>query len=116
MSFGDEVKIVLVEPAGERNIGSIARVMKNMGLTYLVLVNPQGDHLSEDAQVMAVHATDILEKALVVESLPDALKDCQRAIATTARPRGIPTKLETPREALPWLMEKKYILCSNFWS
>ncbi|AUC60000.1 tRNA/rRNA methyltransferase [Cyanobacterium sp. HL-69] len=106
MSFGDEVKIVLVEPAGERNIGSIARVMKNMGLTYLVLVNPQGDHLSEDAQVMAVHATDILEKALVVESLPDALKDCQRAIATTARPRGIPTKLETPREALPWLMEK----------
>jgi len=43
MSFGDEVKIVLVEPAGERNIGSIARVMKNMGLTYLVLVNPQGE-------------------------------------------------------------------------
>ncbi|WP_069791994.1 RNA methyltransferase [Cyanobacterium sp. IPPAS B-1200] len=106
MSFGDEVKIVLVEPAGERNIGSIARVMKNMGLTYLVLVNPQGDHLSEDAQVMAVHATDILEKALVVESLPDALKDCQRAIATTARPRGIPTKLETPREVLPWLIEQ----------
>ncbi|MGY6529250.1 MAG: RNA methyltransferase [Cyanobacterium sp.] len=106
MSFGDEVKVVLVEPAGDRNIGSIARVMKNMGLTRLVLVNPQCDHLSEDGRVMAVHASDILEGALVVESLPDALKGCQRAIATTARPRGIPTKLETPREALQWLIEK----------
>ncbi|MBE9223264.1 RNA methyltransferase [Cyanobacterium stanieri LEGE 03274] len=106
MAFGDEVKIVLVETAGERNIGSIARVMKNMGLGSLVLVNPRCDHLSEDATIMAVHATEILKGALVVDTLPEALKDCQRAIATTARPRGIPTKLETPREALPWLVEK----------
>lgn len=106
MNFGDGIKIVLVEPAGERNIGSIARVMKNMGLTALVLVNPQCDPFSEDARLMAVHGGDVLQSAMVVESLPEALRNCQRAIATTARPRGIPTKLETPREALPWLWEK----------
>ncbi|AFZ46470.1 RNA methyltransferase, TrmH family, group 1 [Cyanobacterium stanieri PCC 7202] len=106
MSFGDGIKIVLVEPAGERNIGSIARVMKNMGLTALVLVNPQCDPFSEEARLMAVHGADVLQGAMVVGSLPEGLRDCQRAIATTARPRGIPTKLETPREALPWLWEK----------
>lgn len=106
MSFGDDIKIVLVEPAGERNIGSIARVMKNMGLKNLVLVNPQCDPFSEDARLMAVHGMELLNQAVVVPSLPEALKNCQRAIATTARPRGIPTKLETPREAIPWLWAK----------
>lgn len=99
------VRIVLVEPAGELNVGSIARIMKNMGLTELVLVNPQCDRLSEAAIRMAVHAKDVLENSLVVNSLPAALQGCQRAIATTARTRGIPTKLESPRTALPWLLE-----------
>ena len=39
----ENIRIVLVEPAGELNLGSIARVMKNMGLTKLVLVNPKCD-------------------------------------------------------------------------
>ncbi len=98
------VRIVLVEPAGALNVGSIARVMKNMGLTELVLVNPQCDRLSEAAIRMSVHARDVLEKSLVVDSLAVALEGCQRAIATTARTRGIPTKLESPRTALPWLL------------
>jgi tRNA/rRNA methyltransferase len=102
----DQVKIILVEPAGERNIGSIARVMRNMGLSCLVMVNPRCDYLSEDAQVMAVHGVEVLQKAVIVDSLPLALQGCQRAIATTARMRGIPTVLETPKQALPWLIEK----------
>jgi tRNA/rRNA methyltransferase len=104
MRLINQVKIILVEPAGERNIGSIARVMRNMGLYHLVIVNPRCDYLSEDAQVMAVHGIEVLKKAVVVDSLPMALQGCQRAIATTARVRGIPTVLETPRQALPWLM------------
>lgn len=106
MRLIDQVKIILVEPAGERNIGSIARVMRNMGLSCLVIVNPRCDYLSEDAQVMAVHGVEVLKKAIIVDSLPMALQGCQRAIATTARVRGIPTTLETPRQALPWLIEK----------
>lgn len=106
MTLMDQVKIILVEPAGERNIGSIARVMRNMGLYNLVIVNPRCDYLSEDAQVMAVHGVEVLQKAVIVDSLPIALQGCQRAIATTARSRGIPTTLETPRQALPWLIEK----------
>lgn len=98
-----EVRIVLVEPAGPLNVGAIARIMKNMGLQQLVLVNPQCDPLSLEAQQMAVHAFDILQAAQIVETLPAALQGCTRAIATTVRMRTLDTHLEDPQTALPWL-------------
>ena len=99
------IRIVLVEPAGALNIGSIARVMKNMGLSQLVIVNPQCDASGEEAARMSVHAIDLLQSARIVPDLPTALAGCTRVIATTARERAIPTLLETPRQALPWLVE-----------
>jgi tRNA/rRNA methyltransferase len=99
------IRIVLVEPAGALNVGSISRVMKNMGLTQLVIVNPQCDINGEEATRMAVHAIDLLTSARIVADLPTALEGCTRVIATTARDRAIPTQLETPRQALPWLVE-----------
>jgi tRNA/rRNA methyltransferase len=98
------IKIVLVEPAGALNIGSIARIMKNMELEQLVLVNPQCDPQDPEARQMAVHAGDLLDKTITVDSLPAALVGCQRAIATTARSRTIPTRLESPEVGLPWLL------------
>ena len=100
-----QIKIILVEPAGALNVGSVARVMKNMGLQQLVLVNPQCDLHSEQAQWMAVHGSDVLAAAKVFDTLPEALQGCQRAIATTARSRSLPTNLETPAAALPWLLD-----------
>lgn len=100
-----KIRIILVEPAGPLNVGSVARVMKNMGLHQLVLVNPQCDHLGEEARLMAVRAADILENARVVESLPEALVGCTRAIATTGDDRPLPTQREKPADALPWLLE-----------
>lgn len=99
------IKIVLVEPAGTLNIGSVARVMKNMGLQSLVIVKPHCDPLDDEAMKMAVRADDVLLNAQVVDSLPAALTGCQRAIATTARPRDLNIRLESPREALPWLFD-----------
>lgn len=99
------VRIVLVEPAGAINIGSIARIMKNMGLSRLVLVDPRCDPWSEDAQNMAVHALDVLKAAEIVETIPDALVGCHRAIATTFRTDLPGTSSEPPRTTLPWLLE-----------
>ena len=98
-----EVRIVLVEPQGPLNVGAIARIMKNMGLQQLVLVNPQCDPLSLEAQQMAVHAFDILQTAQIVKTLPLALQGCTKAIATTARLRTSGSLLEEPQLALPWL-------------
>lgn len=101
----NQVRIVLVEPAGARNVGSVARVMKNFGLHQLVLVNPQCDPQGPEARQMAVHAADLLAQAQTVTNLPQALAGCQRAIATTDRPRTLNIPLESPRTALPWLLQ-----------
>jgi len=98
------IRIILLEPAGALNVGSAARVMANMGLSQLVLVNPHCDPLGEDAQRMAVHAGDILTQAQIVPTLPAALTDCTKAIATTARDRALNTTMELPEVALPWLV------------
>ena len=98
------VRIVLVEPAGPLNVGSVARVMKNMGLHQLILVKPHCDRLGDEARLMAVHGGDVLEQSQVVETIPEALQGCQRIIATTGRSLSLPTHLETPRGALPWLL------------
>ncbi len=100
----EHIRIVLVEPAGALNVGAAARVMANMGLTQLVLVQPHCDVLGAEARRMAVHAANLLEQAVVVQTLPEALTGCVRAIATTARSRAFDTPLELPEVAMPWLL------------
>ena len=87
------IRIVLVKPEGSRNIGSIARVIKNFGISNLYLIQPKRDILSQSARDMAVHAVDLLEKAHVVSNLEEALGDCDLVIATTAKERSLPTPL-----------------------
>ena len=100
----DQIRIVLVEPAGPLNVGAAARVMKNMGLRHLVLVNPQCDWQGEEARRMAVHGDDVLAAVTVVANLPEALVGCERAIATTGRLHRQDQPLDLPEVALPWLL------------
>jgi len=101
------MKIVLVEPAGPLNLGSIARVMKNFGLSELTLVNPKCDPLSKEAKQMAVHAQDILESVVTVNSLVKALEGRVRVAATTSRTRTSST-FETSETIIPWLLERNH--------
>jgi tRNA/rRNA methyltransferase len=101
----DNPRIILVEPAGARNVGSVARIMRNMGLSRLIIVNPRCDPLCEEARHMAVHGIEVLENYQKADTLAEALRGCHRAIATTSNPRHLNTPLETPRVALPWLLE-----------
>ena len=100
----DGVRVVLVEPAGPLNVGAIARVMKNMGLSQLVLVNPHC-HIEDEAAVrMAVHAADILAGATVVESLSAALTDCRGIVGTVGRTQPMEFEVGEPRTVLPQLL------------
>jgi tRNA/rRNA methyltransferase len=102
----NNVRIVLVEPAGPLNVGAIARVMKNMGLQQLVLVNPQCDPKGAEAYQMAVHADDILTAAQHVESIPAALVGCQQIVATSSRDRSQGLSALTPAQILPQLLDR----------
>ncbi|KIH76804.1 tRNA/rRNA methyltransferase [Geoalkalibacter ferrihydriticus] len=79
------ISVVLVEPQGDRNIGSVCRAMMNFGFNDLRLVCPQTDHLTHEARQMAVKATAVLEQAGIYESLEAALSDCRLVLGTTRR-------------------------------
>jgi len=76
-----EVEIVLVEPLYEGNIGFAARVMKNFGFTRLVLINPP--EMTIEASARASHAKDVLESAIIADSLDDVIAESNMLIATT---------------------------------
>ncbi len=78
------IRIILVEPALEGNVGSICRAMKNFGFNDLWLVRPC--RLGDFAKAMASHAQDILEEVITVSSLDDALQGIDLVIGTTGKP------------------------------
>ena len=81
----ENIRIVLVRPQGVMNIGSVARAMKNVGITKLSLVNPAATPVHPDARLMAVRAHDVLDNALIFSRLTDAIADCTWVIGTTRR-------------------------------
>jgi tRNA/rRNA methyltransferase len=86
------VRVVLVEPQEPMNVGAVARAMRNFGLTRLYLVNPAprvGPPWAREAYWLAVHAEEILDRAVAVDSLMEALADVQLVVATTGRPREL---------------------------
>ncbi|MDH4099995.1 MAG: RNA methyltransferase [Nitrospirota bacterium] len=85
MPFSDKVAVVLVEPQKPVNIGMVCRAMKNMGFSDLRLVNPCDYGVDTEAQVAAVSARDILDRARVFPSLAEALADISLSVATTRR-------------------------------
>jgi TrmH family RNA methyltransferase len=91
------VRIVLIDPSHPGNIGSVARAMKNMALSDLVLVRPRAFPHPE-AVALAAGADDVLEAARVVEHLTEAIADCGFIAGTTSRPRSYTWEFQTPRD------------------
>jgi len=81
------IRIVLVQTFHPGNIGAAARAMKNMGLSQLYLVDPRV-FPDPEAESRAAGAKDLLADAVVVNSVEEAIADCQLVIGTSARERS----------------------------
>lgn len=92
------VRVVLVHTTHPGNIGSVARAIKNMGMSQLYLVKPK-NFPHERAGWRAASAGDILENAVVVETLDEAIADCGLVVGSSARGRKIPWPMVDPRSA-----------------
>ena len=93
----DNIRIVLVHTSHPGNIGGVARAMKNMGVGNLYLVAPK-QYPDEQANWRAASAGDVLDAAIVTETLEEAIADCQFVVGTSARGRRIPWPLLDPRD------------------
>ena len=74
------IRIVLVEPLYEGNVGFAARVMKNFGFLDLILINPCS--IGNEAVIRASHAKEVLLSAKCM-SLKDVINSSNLIIATT---------------------------------
>lgn len=86
--FLANIWVVLVEPKTPGNIGAVARALKTMGLSRLALVRPVEFYTAEETWYMAHGATEVVERAEVVETLPEALAEAQYVVGTTHRRRA----------------------------
>jgi len=91
--------VILTAPQLAENIGAVARVMANFGLSELRLVNPRDGWPQERAWASASGADWPLNEARVFQSVPEAMADLRLVFATTARPRELQLPILTPRRA-----------------
>lgn len=106
----NNLEIVLVGTRHAGNIGATARVMKNMNISRLILINPSPyRHL--DAIKMASGAEDIIINASIYKKLEDSMISASWVVGTTSRARRLRREVVTPeelvKEAIPFLSKNK---------
>tara|TARA_B100000287_G_scaffold390362_1_gene401180 strand:- start:2846 stop:3670 length:825 start_codon:yes stop_codon:yes gene_type:complete len=82
--FPYTLKVILVKPSIEGNLGAIARNMLNFGFDELHLISPELT-IGEEARKRAKHAKNVLEKAVIHNNLDDAINDCSLVIGTSGK-------------------------------
>ncbi len=93
----ERVKVVLVGTTHSGNIGSAARAMKVMGLSQMVLVDPQCQ-VDAQAIALAAGASEIALNAQIYPTLEAAVADCGLVVGTSARSRPLEWPMLEPRE------------------
>ncbi|MGB2842826.1 MAG: RNA methyltransferase [Halobacteriota archaeon] len=78
-----ELRIILVEPKSEENIGAVARVIKNFGCPGFYLVNPPD--IGVKAMSVASHAYDVLKACEIVGSIEEAIENSVIVAGTTSK-------------------------------
>ncbi len=105
MSALENVVIVINRPQDPVNIAGTVRVMKNMGIADLRLVQPVA---YDPWRIEGVaHGTrDVVDRIVHFGTLPEALADCVYVAAFGGKRRAHRWPLTTPRELAPVLLEK----------
>ncbi len=92
----NQVVVVLDHPQNLVNIAGAVRAMKNMGLTRLRLVRPDGFDPWR-IEGIAHRSSDVVESAMRFDTLEEAVADCVYVLGTTARARTAHRNYGRPR-------------------
>ncbi len=77
------LKLILVEPKYQINVGYVARVAKNFGIKRLYFVAPRAYLKGGTATKYSKHAHELVENALLYRNFDQAVKDCDIVVGTT---------------------------------
>jgi tRNA/rRNA methyltransferase len=101
----DKVAVVLFKPRLAENIGAAARAACNMGLSRLVVVQPQDLNRERMAMMATGSAAPLLDDMEVHDDLGQALGPFQYVVGATARLGGVRRDYLSPREMAAALIE-----------
>ena len=79
------LKVILVEPNGPLNVGSVARLCSNFDVDELRIVSPKCDIFSLEAKKMALKGQKYLDNCKIFDNLENAIFDCDLVIASCGR-------------------------------
>ena len=79
------IKIILIEPSGSLNVGSIARLCSNFNVDELRIVSPKCDIYSLETKKMALKGINFIQKCIRYKSIIDSIADCDLVLATCGR-------------------------------
>ena len=79
------LKVILVEPNGSLNVGSVARLCSNFEVDELRIVSPKCDIFSLEAKKMALKGHKFLENCKIFDDLQKAIFDCDLVLASCGR-------------------------------
>ncbi len=99
--------VVLVRTQGPVNLGMIARLCGNLGVTDLRIVNPECDIDCDDARKFSTHSRDMLLQAPIFTSIEEATADCGFVIGTSGDFRVAELGPHVRAERVPELLAKR---------
>ena len=79
------LKVILVEPNGPLNVGSVARLCSNFEVEELRIVSPKCDIFCLEAKKMALKGQKYLDQCKNFDNLENAIFDCDLVIASCGR-------------------------------
>ena len=104
------LKVVLVEPNGPINIGSIARLCSNFEVNELRIVSPNCDIFSLEAKKMALKGQKYIDNCKIFNSIERAIFDCDLVVATCGRiDLSKDIDCESPERITKWISSFKNI-------
>ena len=79
------LKVILVEPNGPLNVGSVARLCSNFEVDELRIVSPKCNIFSLEAKKMALKGQKYLDESKIFNKIEDAIFDCDLVLASCGR-------------------------------
>ena len=102
--------VVLVEPKGPLNIGSIARLCSNFEVNELRIVSPKCDIFSLDAKKMALKGQSYIDNCKIFNNIEKAILDCDLVLGSCGRNDVSNDKdFESPEELSKWILSFRNI-------
>ena len=104
------LKVVLVEPNGPINVGSIARLCSNFEIDELRIVAPKCDIFSFETKKMALKGQRYIDNCKIFNSIEQSIFDCDLVLASCGRiDLSNDIKCESPEQISTWISSFKEI-------